>query len=324
MMKAKVSWKGLFLGTVLSLFSLTSGAALELTEVKDFGSNPGNLKMFKFLPSKLNSPRPLVVVMHGCTQNVAQYEHDSGWTKIAERGGFAIAYVEQKSENNATSCFNWFQESDARRGQGEMLSIHQMILKMIKDEGISKDHIFIAGFSSGAAFAAAALANYPDVFKGGAIFSGVPYGCANSLNEAFLCMNGMYKKEPKEWGKLVRDSFEYRGPRPTVAVWHGTGDTVIKPVVADELVEQWMDVLGTSEKPAKEVKTNNLTYKAWASPSGQIQVEYFLMQGIRHGHPIKPGTSKDSCGVESKYVLDSGICGAYVMSRSWGILGVND
>ena len=45
-----------------------------LTAVTNFGSNPGNLQMFEYVPSGLPAGRPLVVVMHGCTQTAAAME----------------------------------------------------------------------------------------------------------------------------------------------------------------------------------------------------------------------------------------------------------
>lgn len=316
-------WRGLIL-TALPTLLVSTVSAVSIVEVPSFGSNPGNLRMFKFVPKKMNSPRALVVVIHGCLQSAEEFDAESGWTEIAERGGFALVYPEQKKENNGASCFNWFQSGDARRDHGEMLSIYEMVQKMVRDENLSKDQVYLTGFSSGGAFTAAILANYPEVFKGAAIFSGVPYGCANSLNEGYLCMNGMYKKEAKEWGDLVREAVNYKGPRPTVAIWHGTSDSVIKPLVADELVKQWTNVMGTSEKPVKEVKTNKVTYQAFASPSGVVRVEYYQLQGYKHGHPIKPGTGKENCGKVGRYVLDAGICGAYVMARTWGLITSND
>src|SRR5690349_10836852 len=79
-----------------------------LVEVKDFGANPGALKMFCYLPPGAAKRPPLVVVLHGCGQNAAGYDHGAGWSTLAKRYGFALLMPEQPSANNANTCFNWF------------------------------------------------------------------------------------------------------------------------------------------------------------------------------------------------------------------------
>jgi len=310
---------------MLSVVALATAAtatvqAAGVEEVQQFGSNPGGLKMYKYVPKNMKNPKAMVLVLHGCLQNVSESDDEPGWISLADRGGFALLFPEQQKANNGAQCFNWFTPADARRGQGELESISQMIQKMIKDEGVSPQHFYLSGFSSGGAVAAAMLANYPEVFQGAAIFSGVPYGCANAVNDGFLCMNGMYKKTAKEWGDLVRAAAKYNGPRAKVSIWHGTSDQIIRPLVGDELVKQWTDVMGTPATPAQEKKTPGLTYQAFASSNGSIAVEYYQVLGMKHGQPIKTGSGKDACGKTGRYVLDAKVCGSYVMTRTWGLL----
>src|SRR5262245_39160038 len=147
-------------------------------EVTDFGSNPGHLRMFKYVPSGLPPSSPLVVVMHGCTQNARDYGADSGWIELADRLHLALALPEQSQSNNPRNCFNWFVIGHNRRGQGEALSIKQMVDKMKADHGIDSSRVFATGLSAGGAMTSVMLATYPDVFAGGGIVAGLPYGCA--------------------------------------------------------------------------------------------------------------------------------------------------
>jgi poly(3-hydroxybutyrate) depolymerase len=87
------------------------------TEDVSFGSNPGNLRMFKFVPDGLAAGRPLVVALHGCTQTASSYDDETGWTALAERLGFALLLPQQRqgifpTGNNAAGCFNWFLPGD--------------------------------------------------------------------------------------------------------------------------------------------------------------------------------------------------------------------
>ena len=85
-----------------------------LREVHGFGSNPGALRMFTYLPAGLADQSALVVVLHGCAQTAASYEYGAGWSTLAERYGFALLVPEQQRANNPNGCFNWFQPGDAQ------------------------------------------------------------------------------------------------------------------------------------------------------------------------------------------------------------------
>src|SRR5690242_12812622 len=98
-----------------------------LVEVRQFGTNPGALRMFAFVPDNLQHPRALVVVLHGCGQSAAGYDLGAGWSTLAKHYGFALLMPEQQIANNANGCFNWFNPDDTLRGLGEAESIRQMI-----------------------------------------------------------------------------------------------------------------------------------------------------------------------------------------------------
>lgn len=148
----------------------------ELIELKNFGSNPGTLACWLYLPSILAPKTPLVVVLHGCTQNAATYDHGSGWSKLAEEKGFAVLFPEQQRANNANLCFNWFEPDDIRRDAGEALSIRQMIRHVVESHGMDPGKIFVTGLSAGGAMANVMPVTYPELFAGGAIIGGLPYG----------------------------------------------------------------------------------------------------------------------------------------------------
>jgi poly(3-hydroxybutyrate) depolymerase len=136
----------------------------KLREVAAFGANPGNLRMLEYVPATLAEKPALLVVLHGCTQTAAGYDHGAGWTELADRHGFALMFPEQKPENNPQRCFTWFEPADVRSDGGEAASIRQMITRMAAAHDVDRARIFITGLSAGGAMASAMLAAYPEVF----------------------------------------------------------------------------------------------------------------------------------------------------------------
>ena len=134
---------------LLLLFTGSEVLAASPIEVANFGSNPGNLRMFKYIPDQMPPSAALVVVMHGCTQNARTFANESGWIKLADRLQFALALPEQTQANNAQNCFNWFQPNNNKRDQGEALSIKQMVDKMKSDHDIDPKRVYATGLSSG-------------------------------------------------------------------------------------------------------------------------------------------------------------------------------
>ncbi len=161
-----------------------------LIETSHFGSSPSNLRMFSFVPEGIPPNSGLVVVLHGCTQNARGYDAGAGWSTLAERYGFALLMPEQTTSNNANGCFNWFIPGDTIRGSGEALSIRQMIDQVARKHGIDPQRIFVTGLSAGGAMTSVMLATYPEVFAGGAIIAGLPYGVASNVKEA---LSGMFQ-----------------------------------------------------------------------------------------------------------------------------------
>src|ERR1700712_657657 len=111
----------------LGAYGRNSAAASPLVEIGQFGTNPGALRMFAFVPEHLPSAPALVVVLHGCGQTAAGYDLGAGWATLATRYGFALLMPEQPASNNSNSCFNWFNPEDVARGSGEAASIRQMV-----------------------------------------------------------------------------------------------------------------------------------------------------------------------------------------------------
>jgi poly(hydroxyalkanoate) depolymerase family esterase len=298
-----------------------------LTEVTGFGSNPGNLKMYKYVPAGLGNGRPLVVALHGCTQQASAYDDETGWVKFADRYRFALLLPEQQPANNTSRCFNWFQVGDNTRGSGEALSIKQMIDRMKIDTGHNPARVYVTGLSGGAAMTAVMLATYPEVFAGGGIIAGIPYKCAADSGEALsqcgVSLSGqrspMKNLTPAQWGNLVRNASGHGGPYPRVSIWQGAADSTVNPEDQIELVDQWTNVLGIDQTPDTSDTINGQTHRLYRDSNGNALVETVLIQGMGHGTPVDPGTGDTTCGKAAPYILDVNICSSFHILKFWGL-----
>src|SRR3569623_3606976 len=138
-----------------------------LAQVSSFGTNPGGLNMYEYIPAGLPPGRPLVVVMPGCTQS-ANAMVSAGWNQLADQYQFAVVYPEQPRANNPVECINWAGNygtpADLTRGQGENESIIQMVDYEVAHHSVDTTRVYVAGFSAGAAFTAVMLATWPERF----------------------------------------------------------------------------------------------------------------------------------------------------------------
>ncbi|WP_078911322.1 alpha/beta hydrolase family esterase [Streptomyces sp. NRRL WC-3742] len=291
-------------------------------QVTGFGANPGHLAMYTYTPAALPTGTPLVVALHGCTQSATDYYRNSGWTTFADRYGFAVVFPQTDSTNNPLSCFSWFDTTKDARGVGEAESVAEMVAKAEALYGSDAHRVFVTGLSAGGGMAADLLADYPDVFAGGAIDSGLPARCASTQAAASSCQNSDQGFSPAQWGDKVRAAYPgYTGPWPRVAIWQGSADTVVKPVNATELRDQWTNAQGFGQQASgTHSLPGGTTEEDYAASNGRPGVALFTIPGMAHGLAVHPGTGLDRCGATGTYYLDT-ICSSYYTSLFWGLDG---
>jgi poly(hydroxyalkanoate) depolymerase family esterase len=306
----------------VTAFTPPSAGGGRLSELPSFKDNPGDLRGFYYVPDNLSAPAPLVVVLHGCTQNAAGYDTGSGWSRLAERHGFALLFPEQQRSNNPNLCFNWYQDSDTRRGAGEGASIRSMVEAMRAAHPIDSKRIFVTGLSAGGAMASVMLAAYPDLFAGGAIIAGLPYGCASNLGEAFGCMGGRSHQDSAELAASVRAASPHRGPWPRVSVWQGSLDHTVVPGNADAIVRQWAEVHGLPPQPHRTESVEGYPRRVWTGADGSELIEQFVITGMAHGTPLMPGTDEGQSGEAGAHMLDAHISSTDRIAAFFGIAPV--
>ena len=298
-----------FIRFCLVALALGSSSALAGTmqPVASFGANPGALSMYEYAPASLPVGRPLVVVMHGCTQLASAMEV-AGWNTLADEHGFAVLYPEQQTGNNPVRCFNWAGEygdtANLERAKGENQSIISMIDTAIAAHGSDPQRVYVVGFSAGAAFVSVMLATWPERFAAGAIMSGLPYRCATTVNGAFSCQSPGVTKSAAQWGELVRGASSFGGPWPRVQIWQGATDTTVVPANQAELVKQWTNVHETDDT-ADTTETIGKATRTEYRAGSELVVETYTIATM--GHAVVTGG--DGCPPAiGAYFSDQGIC----------------
>jgi poly(hydroxyalkanoate) depolymerase family esterase len=306
---------------VIIFLSVSLAHAGTITRVENFGSNPGAIKMFKYVPENMPANAPLVVSLHGCTQDAETYSN-AGWMQLADRWKFYVLFPEQSTANNLYRCWNWFQPVDISRDRGEVKSIVAMIDTMKSDHSINERKIYVEGLSAGGWMVAALLASYPDVFAAGATNAGGPAYCASTLSEARRCLTGT-DKSPDNWRELVRNKGygEYSGRWPRISIWHGSKDTTVFPLNQQELVDQWTSLHKIDQKPDKQERVGQIVqavHREYHDDKGQVLVETYLIPNMGHGTPIA-SEPKKICGKAGPYILNEGICAVRHIGLFWGL-----
>jgi acetylxylan esterase len=279
--------------TLALVFSWLVGArpvsAAALTEVTSFGSNPSNLRMYVYRPDTASAHPPILVAVHYCTGSGPAFYSGTEFAALADRYGFVVIYP---SATRSGSCFDVSSPQALRHdGGSDPVGIASMVRWVEQNYGGDAARVYVTGASSGGMMTNVLLGDYPDIFKAGAAFMGVPFGCfattdGSSWNSA--CANGQVSKTPQQWGDLVRAAYPgYSGPRPRMQLWHGTSDTTLQYPNFGEEIKQWTNVLGVSQTPAfTDHPQSTWTRTRYGGTGDQAPVEAISIQGVGHSLPL--------------------------------------
>lgn len=305
---------------------ILTGACQKPLRIAPFGINPGNLRMYLYEPAGItDSARPLVVVLHGCTQNAKRVGNQTGWNKLADKYGFRVLYPQQKIWNNPGNCFCWYKRSDIEKGKGEAESIHQMIEYVKGNKAVDTAQIFITGLSAGAAMGVALMADYPQTFNAGAIFAGGPYKAATNIFTGMMAMYGWRVKKPHEWAAYVREQNPaYKGPYPRMIVYHGKMDVVVNRRNATEIVKQWTNLHGISAEPTQIIKrfvgSKKIEKRIYGPVNNKPAVTYYRIKGMGHALPVNPGKCEQNGGKMGAFSADKNFYSTYWVAVDFGLI----
>ncbi len=272
----------------LTLSGAGAAQAASLVEITGFGTNPTNLRMHVYAPDVRVSPPPVLLAVHYCTGNGPAFFSGTEFRTLADRYGFIVIYP---SATRSGQCFDVSSpQALTRNGGSDPVGLRSMISYVVGTYGADANRIYVAGASSGAMMTNVLLGLYPDVFKAGAAFMGVPFACFATTDGSMWnsqCSNGQRIMTPQQWGTLARNAFPgYTGARPRMQLWHGTADNVLFFPNFGEEIKQWTNVLGVSQTPSfTDTPQSGWTRTRYGGTGVNAPVEAISLQGVGHSLP---------------------------------------
>jgi poly(3-hydroxybutyrate) depolymerase len=193
-----------------------------------------------------------------------------------------------------------------------------MIDWMVREHGLDRKRVYITGLSAGGAMTSVLLATYPEVFAGGAIIAGLPFGIATDLVDAIALMKGKLEPSSGQLGDQVRAASPHRGSWPKVSVWHGGADTIVAASNADAITKQWCNVHGLRHDEALQNHVSGQIRKFWRDPSGREVLETFIIPNMGHAVPVSAKRGR-GYGAPAPFFKDIGMSSAFRIAEFWGL-----
>jgi poly(hydroxyalkanoate) depolymerase family esterase len=249
-----------------------------------FTNRAGQRQYKLYVPTGYHDePVPLIVMLHGCTQNADDFAAGTRMNELAERQRFIVVYPVQPQSANPSKCWNWFRSADQQRDLGEPSLIAGITREVMAHYRIDPARVYVAGLSAGGAMADVMLKTHPDLYAAAGVHSGLAYGCAKDLPSALAAMKG---------GKTPRPHASVAPQRPLI-VFQGDADKTVHPSNAARLVASFDAGVTTVSPPASTASGGKhaATVQKLVASNG-VEAHYWSIHGS--GHAWSGGSQRGS------------------------------
>jgi poly(hydroxyalkanoate) depolymerase family esterase len=246
---------------------------------KMYRSAAGSRGYKVYVPSGYSGQaRPLIVMLHGCTQSTDDFAVGTRMNELAEQGTFFVAYPEQPSSANPRKCWNWFTSENQQRDGGEPSIVAGITREIMHDYAIDRERVYVAGMSAGGAAAAVLGATYPDLYAAVGVHSGVAPGLAHDVPSAFAAMKS---------GRLPNNANHVsngrsNAPIPTI-VFHGDRDSKVNKRNAERFADDLATSAFTERTEARQTSGGrSFTKTVYTDAAGRDILEQWSVHGAGH------------------------------------------
>ena len=248
-------------------------------------TNAAGTRSYKlYVPSTYTGEQqvPLVVMLHGCTQDPVDFASGTQMNQLAEEMHCLVVYPAQSQSANAQRCWNWFSAVDQTRDQGEPSIIAGITRDVMASHNVDDRQVYVAGLSAGGAMATIMGTLYPDLYAAVGVHSGLPFASAHDLPSALAAMKGKFG-QPREQGKSI-----------PIIVFHGDRDTTVHPANGDELIARGKHHAAKQivVEPGRVPDGHAYTRTVHQHPDGTPHAEQWLIHGA--GHAWSGGSARGS------------------------------
>lgn len=223
---------------------------------------------------------PLLVALHGCTQNAVDFAEGTRFDKIADRYGAIVVYPEQPERANPRRCWNWFLPEHQSRERGEPAAILAIVEEIAERLNVDRSRIFVAGLSAGAAMAAILAEQAPDIFAAVGLFAGVALHTSHDVRTAYSAMRGELDPD------AVVPTFDKGDPEPyerlRVMIWTGSRDRTVAPANAQLLAIQFRELLHLPEDRSTITMMPDGLLSEWSDERGEPRVVLRTIEELGH------------------------------------------
>lgn len=274
----------------------------------DAEGHPGR-RFRLFVPARVTPGRdrpPLVVMLHGCTQDPDDFARGSRFNALAAERGVVVAYPEQTAAHHPQKCWNWYLPAHQGEG-GEPGMIAAVARQVMASHGIDSARVYVGGISAGASMAQNAAAAAPGLFAAIGVHSGIPFKAAGDVPTALAAMRGDPLGVPPLVAAITHLAMETRPP--AVIAIHGEADRVVSPRNLPVLLVQWSALhgAGTARDDSLELGGRSAVRTRHLGADGTSEVEVWRVPGLGHAWSggASEGTFTDPLGPEaSRLMLD--------------------
>jgi len=238
----------------------------------DYVNRAGRRDYKLFIPADAGSrPLPLVVLLHGCTQDPDDFAAGTAMNDLARAHGFLVLYPAQSQRLNPKRCWNWFKPNHQQRGRGEPALLAGMTRDVMERHAIDSERVFVAGLSAGGAMAAILGEAYPELYCAVGVHSGLAAGVAADLPSALAAM--------KDGGAPLRVA---PSGVPTI-VFHGDADPTVHPSNGDRVIAASAGATTAADiERIEATRGRACTRSVYRTPDGKVVAEHWLIHGGAH------------------------------------------